>query len=93
MTTYWHCSPAVLPVGARVLPPASTGLPPRFPAADDAERRGHYRPDRVSIMEAIGQPRDQVGRFSFCDLAAYIYEVVPEGPLEADPDPTSDGKG
>lgn len=86
-------APPRSPVGARVLPPATSGQPPRTPAADDAERRGHYRRDRVSIMEAVGRPGDQIGRFPFCDPAGYIYEVVPEGPLEADPDPTSDGKG
>ena len=76
-----HFSPIKLGVRDRVVPPER--LSPKRAAL--AARR-QYRADRVYIVRALDCQHVPLTDWSGPDR--WCYEVDPEGPIEADPDPT-----
>jgi hypothetical protein len=78
--------------GPFVLPPAETGVTPASwgPSLADAIARGHYRDDRVYVLDSRGlDVSNFLGGYRFSTGPdVKVYEVEPVGPLEADPDPT-----
>jgi hypothetical protein len=89
-----HASPRFIRSGDWVVPPSESGIPPHWTADEATLRRAqdlnYYSPDRVCIFDSEGAPAiDHIDRFSFITNSSYIYEVEPEEPLEADPDPSA----
>ena len=83
-TAYWHGGPAGLSVGEYLLPPSVTGTPHVLTAySGRAELRPGVRRDRVYVSD-----RYEVAEVfaAMHPEAGCVYRVLPEGPLEEDPD-------
>ena len=76
-----HFSPVELDVGDRVVPPGRVS-----PKRADLAARRQYRADRVYMVRALDCKHVPLTDWSGPDR--WCYEVDPEGPIEADSDPT-----
>jgi hypothetical protein len=86
VVTWLHASPSFIAEGTLVSPPGDSRVP-RWPGAEEAERKGWYRRDRVCIFSSDeGVPvTDHIDRFEFVTHSSYVYEVQPIGELEDGP--------
>lgn len=77
-TTYYHGGPEGL---TEVLPPSVTGMP----SCADYDDTGVIRRDRVYIITVAGEAED-FAMFAPTRGDVCVYEVVPVGAVEPDPD-------
>jgi hypothetical protein len=83
-----HASPSFLAEGSLVSPPGALRVP-RWPGAEQAERMGWYRRDRVCVFwsDETVPVSHHIDRFEFVTRSTYVYEVEPIGDLEDDQAP------
>jgi hypothetical protein len=74
-----------LRVGGYILPPATTGA---LATSDLVATCGNHRTDRVYVTTVFTDAQ----LFASPNRKPVVYEVVPEGPLEIDPDVEQSGR-